>query len=332
MRQFGRKEQKQKSLSLPFDQLIKRLNELKVLKNNYIKSLIPNNNDQKKQDDDLLITKNKNSQIQNNIKYDAPILHIIDKQYDLSKSNFQQEIIQSINKLNIEIDNQASHLVNLRHMSSIEFYLLVSQYHLNDNLHFSKSDICTICQFELFEIADWDKFEKILCCEQLVVGLPCDHYYHMDCLTYCIKEQYIQCPICGKIYGVKTGDQPDGEMICHIDYRTHCEGYEDYGTIVIYYNMYAGQRNGQHFPSTFREAFLPDTPEGRQVFRLLKMAFERKLIFTVGRSVTTGKDNRIVWNGIHHKTNLSGGVSCFGYPDPTYFSRVKEELAAKGIY
>jgi len=77
---------------------------------------------------------------------------------------------------------------------------------------------------------------------------------------------------------------------------------------------------------------LPDTPEGRQVFRLLKVAFERKLIFTVGRSVTTGKDNRIVWNGIHHKTNLIGGVSCFGYPDPTYFSRVKEELAAKGIY
>jgi hypothetical protein len=27
-----------------------------------------------------------------------------------------------------------------------------------------------------------------------------------------------------------------------------------------------------------------------------------------------------------------GGISCFGYPDPTYFNRVKEELAAKGVY
>ncbi|CAK81931.1 unnamed protein product (macronuclear) [Paramecium tetraurelia] len=331
MRQFGWKEKKQKTLSLPFDSLLKRLNELQELKNNYIKSL-SNKNDLEKQNDDLQTPNTKNNLIQNKIKYDAPILHIRDKQYDLSKSNFQQEIIKNLDKLNVEIDNQASHLVELRHMSSIEFYLLVSQYHLNENLHFSKSDICTICQFELFEIEDWEKFDKILTCEQLVVGLPCDHYYHMECLTHCIKEQHIQCPICGRIYGIKTGDQPDGEMIYHIEYNTHCESYEDQGTIVIYYNMYPGQRNGQNFPSTHRQAFLPDTPEGRQVFRLLKLAFERKLIFTVGRSVTTGKDNRIVWNGIHHKTSLMGGVSCFGYPDPTYFSRVKEELAAKGIY
>lgn len=65
---------------------------------------------------------------------------------------------------------------------------------------------------------------------------------------------------------------------------------------------------------------------------LLKEAFKRKLIFTIGRSVTTGRDNQIVWNGIHHKTNTSGGSAYFGYPDPTYFQRVKLELAAKGVY
>jgi len=42
-------------------------------------------------------------------------------------------------------------------------------------------------------------------------------------------------------------------------------------------------------------------------------------------------DNQVVWNGVHHKTNLSGGAAYFGYPDPTYFNRVKEELAAKGV-
>jgi len=43
----------------------------------------------------------------------------------------------------------------------------------------------------------------------------------------------------------------------------------------------------------------------------------------VGRSVTTGLDNQVVWNGIHHKTSMSGGAANFGYPDPTYFNRVK---------
>ena len=47
--------------------------------------------------------------------------------------------------------------------------------------------------------------------------------------------------------------------------------------------------------------------------------------------MTTGLDNQIVWNGIHHKTSLTGGVATFGYPDDTYLKRVKEELAAKGI-
>jgi deltex-like protein len=38
-----------------------------------------------------------------------------------------------------------------------------------------------------------------------------------------------------------------------------------------------------------------------------------------------------VWQGIHHKTSPNGGTSCFGYPDPTYFSRVKAELEDRGV-
>jgi hypothetical protein len=48
-------------------------------------------------------------------------------------------------KLSIKVDNQASHIVNLRPMSSIEFYLLINSYNVNDNLHFGSTDICTIC-------------------------------------------------------------------------------------------------------------------------------------------------------------------------------------------
>ena len=68
-----------------------------------------------------------------------------------------------------------------------------------------------------------------------------------------------------------------------------------------------------------------------KILGLLKEAFDRKLVFTVGTSVTTGRSNTTVWAGIHHKTSISGGTSCFGYPDPSYFSRVEEELASKGV-
>ena len=39
----------------------------------------------------------------------------------------------------------------------------------------------------------------------------------------------------------------------------------------------------------------------------------------------------MIWNGVCHKTNLYGGFNNFGYTDRTYFNRVKEELAAKGV-
>ena len=38
-----------------------------------------------------------------------------------------------------------------------------------------------------------------------------------------------------------------------------------------------------------------------------------------------------MWNGIHHKTNTSGGSTRYGYPDDTYFNRVKLELALKSV-
>jgi deltex-like protein len=64
---------------------------------------------------------------------------------------------------------------------------------------------------------------------------------------------------------------------------------------------------------------------------LLIKAFKRRLTFTVGHSVVRDRDNCIVWNGIHHKTNTSGGSSNYGYPDTTYFNRVRIELADKGV-
>ena len=108
--------------------------------------------------------------------------------------------------------------------------------------------------------------------------------------------------------------------------------YENYGTIEISYHVPSGTINGRHYHGTSRIAYLPDNQEGRKVLKLLEKAFNRKLTFTVGTSITTGVTDCVVWNGIHHKTNIMGGAIGYGYPDPTYFSRVRQELAAKGVF
>lgn len=74
-----------------------------------------------------------------------------------------------------------------------------------------------------------------------------------------------------------------------------------------------------------RICYLPDTRKGRTVLRLLNIAFKRKLIFTIGRSVTTGREDVVTWNDIHHKSNLRGR------PDPEFLDRCLKELAAHGI-
>lgn len=43
------------------------------------------------------------------------------------------------------------------------------------------------------------------------------------------------------------------------------------------------------------------------MLRLLRKAFDQKLIFTVGTSRTTGNENQVTWNDIHHKTSITGG-------------------------
>ena len=61
------------------------------------------------------------------------------------------------------------------------------------------------------------------------------------------------------------------------------------------------------------------------------MAWDRKLTFTVGTSVTTGAVDTVVWNEIHHKTECGSNHSGHGYPDPYYLERVMLELSAQGV-
>ncbi|XP_038071142.1 probable E3 ubiquitin-protein ligase DTX3 [Patiria miniata] len=169
-----------------------------------------------------------------------------------------------------------------------------------------------------------------------VVLDKCKHRFCKSCIARALKSNY-RCPVCRKECGEPRGNQPNGTMKSETASYFHLPGYPDDNVITIRYNIPSGMQTadhpnpGSHFTGITRTAFLPDNQEGKEVLRLLEIAFEARLVFTVGRSVTSGQENIVTWNDIHHKTNMSGGPTRYGYPDPDYLKRVKEDLAAKGI-
>ena len=240
---------------------------------------------------------------------------------------------------------------SLNKISSITQYKLISPIEILYKYNYEKinkisneKDKCSICQFNFYEDEEIDElknskkkndselgeFEDLIKKEIDVVLLNnChDHFFHIECLNNLIGEKNnFKCPNCSMIYGILIGEQPFGYMKAYISDSYHCNGYENEATIVIDYSF----PSGKGYSGTYRTAYLPNNKEGKEILGLLKVCFDRKLTFVVGTSVTTGRKNTTVWNGVHHKTNLDGGPTYFGYPDPTYFNRVKEELAAKGV-
>ncbi|XP_073490637.1 E3 ubiquitin-protein ligase DTX3L-like isoform X2 [Aquarana catesbeiana] len=181
-------------------------------------------------------------------------------------------------------------------------------------------DKCPIC---LSEIEDKVILEK------------CKHVYCKDCLTQAMAHKPV-CPICGVSYGTVRGNQPDGTMTVTTN-RNSLPGYPGCGAIEIHYDIPSGIQKenhphpGRHFSGARRTAYLPDNREGKEILSLLSKAFDQRLIFTVGDSRTTGASDTVTWNDVHHKTNIYGGAQSFGYPDPDYLTRVRDELKAKGV-
>uniref|UniRef100_A0A672G4I6 E3 ubiquitin-protein ligase n=1 Tax=Salarias fasciatus TaxID=181472 RepID=A0A672G4I6_SALFA len=183
-----------------------------------------------------------------------------------------------------------------------------------------KEDYCPICR---------DTFTK-------KTQLKCKHEFCEECLQQAEKSMGPVCPVCREVFGKIEGNQPKGTMKW-IKSPQSLPGFPGCGTIEITYCIPDGRQTekhpnpGQPYYGFMRTAYLPDNKEGLEVLHLLKRAFDQKLIFTVGTSRTTGADNQVTWNDIHHKTTRLGGPAGFGYPDPDYLSRVKEELKEKGI-
>ncbi|XP_060077694.1 uncharacterized protein LOC132557215 [Ylistrum balloti] len=182
---------------------------------------------------------------------------------------------------------------------------------------------CPVCleKIDLKERTELNKCHHVLC-------LPCAKN------SFSVKPV---CPICNVVYGIVRGVQPKGHMV-EVFEKESLPGFDGRGTIHIFYSFVDGKQDAEHphpgkrYRGTRREAFLPDNKEGQKVHRLLRKSFEQKLTFTIGISRTTGREDVVTWNDVHHKTRTHGGPERFGYPDPSYLRRVEEELAAKGIY
>ncbi len=282
-------------------------------------------NDDENNKMDIITTNNSNTDKDKDLNYLKEIESNL-KDFKLTPRFFKKEMPSSNHIL-----PKLAKVFNFTLISPLEIYYKIK--HDEFKKLAIDEDKCSICQCTFYDdelinlsIEDIKDFQNKKGFNVLLLENCQDHFFHDECLISMMSSnEWIKCPNCNKIYGIMSGNQPTGIFAVRI-IKEKCSGFRE-NTIQLYYEF----PDGPGYSGTTRNAYLPNNKEGKEVLALFKVAFDRKLMYTIGRSVTTGKDNCVVWNGVHHKTNLDGGPAYFGYPDNTYFNRVKEELAAKGV-
>ncbi|XP_019400950.1 PREDICTED: probable E3 ubiquitin-protein ligase DTX2 isoform X11 [Crocodylus porosus] len=254
-----------------------------------------------------------------------------------------QPISNGVSVPNLPVAMPKSSKVNQALAASTEPELVVSKY-LEELQDAPPDEDCIICMEKLASPSGYSDAYECKTIRPETVGrlAKCQHTFHLLCVlamyTNGNKDGSLQCPSCKAIYGEKTGTQPKGKMEVSTFPRS-LPGHEDCGTIKIVYHISRGIQGPEHpnpgMPYTARGfpryCYLPDNEKGKKVLELLKVAWKRRLIFTVGTSSTTGESNTVVWNEIHHKTEMDSNLSGHGYPDPNYLDNVLAELAAQGV-
>ncbi len=188
-------------------------------------------------------------------------------------------------------------------------------------------DDCSICL---------DHFSEGQSCLQLH-RCHAGHYFHEECITAALRTN-MRCPNCATQYGMPAGLQPAGRMAVTLRPFQLPGEEESFGTYVVAYQFPNGLQGPRHpspaaeYTGTSRRAYIPATAHGQQVLRKFMRAWDARVLFTVGTSLTTGRPNCVIWNGIHHKTSITGGPVQFGFPDPDYLTSVESELASAGIH
>uniref|UniRef100_A0A7E4UUN1 E3 ubiquitin-protein ligase n=1 Tax=Panagrellus redivivus TaxID=6233 RepID=A0A7E4UUN1_PANRE len=200
----------------------------------------------------------------------------------------------------------------------------------------SLANPCPICLCDLATSSLGKSDPADLESDPVVKLVDCIHMFHLTCITQCFENKK-QCPMCMRQYENTVGSQPAHGKMTVRNVPGRVPGHpRAAGWLRIKYSIPIGIQTPRHIrpgvphAGTTRTAWLPDDEGGREVLGLLRRAFDQRHIFTIGDSITTGQKNVPVWV-IHHKTSQSGGPTDFGYPDPDYYDRVKEELAQVGI-
>jgi deltex-like protein len=201
--------------------------------------------------------------------------------------------------------------------------------------HASHDDDCVICLDNL-----WDGQNQ----QRIVALIGCKHRFHYDCIHEALTKSSAKCPLCSvsiQQESAKTntaqGKCPSATMMVSNRPGMNCQGHPGVGTIQLSYRIPSGTQKSYHphpgvrFSGANRVAYLPDNEEGKKLLARMQYAFGHGLSFMVGTSLTTAQPNVVTWASIHHKTSLSGGTHCFGFPDDTYFDRCNEELDSLGV-
>jgi len=202
----------------------------------------------------------------------------------------------------------------------------------------SSTEDCSICLGGLSE--EQSSYNSSSGLAAALTLSQCGHSYHAACLLALLAaspSQFLQCPTCKKVYGVRTGTRPTTGSMSHRLSGTSLPGHPNCGTIELQFHFTGGVQGPEHpspgMPYTAsnfpRVAYLPDSEEGVAALHGLYLAWQQRLLFTVGRSITTGRDNCITWNDIHLKTSTGGGEH--SYPDPQHLASLKQDLAGFGI-
>lgn len=145
----------------------------------------------------------------------------------------------------------------------------------------------------------------------------------------CLATVHVHCKVCHKTEPTPLGIR--GKVTAS---KLHMSipGSNRNSAIKITYSIPDGLQKeghplpGKPFKGGLFEAYLPDCEKARKLVHRLKKAFEQGLTFTV-----TGKDSRVTWDSIPHKTSIQGGKSGCGYPDSTYLDRLSKVLTDFGI-
>lgn len=159
----------------------------------------------------------------------------------------------------------------------------------------------------------------------------CGHELIVGCLQkWCDTKK--TCPTCqrhlGKIIG--TGPQEKATMSWSKSTDTVPGFQRVTECIAADFNFQASRdKDGKRYDSRYEQGLLPYNEMGVTILELWKIAFQRRVMFTLANRGAGGGYAPVFV--IHMKTRLHGGQPGHGYPDDTVFKRNYEELEKNGV-